>query len=222
MCIWACGWMVVQWLCCVYGSWFCQCSDHCYTGICHCWNLTLSADLMGFRVLCHRIDSADDDSVIEDSDGSSLMGSENDGSPGDNSLMRGCGVSGCGDSGGVKKFSSTSVDLCWGFSGSSANVLRNWYSSSACSSNSVEMWMSLGSKRFLSRLYWILGMCPMYTLRYMWYVLSVCLGVTKYPTPYMLLMYQLRSSSAEIAVRPWASQIGVDVVVWAIVSEYVI
>ena len=32
-------------------------------------------------------------------------------------------------------------------------------------------------------------------------------------------MYQLRSSGAEIGVRPWASRIGVDVVVCAIVSE---
>ena len=86
--------MVVRWLCCVYGSWFCQCSDHCYTGICHRCNLTLSTDLTGFRVLCRGIDSTDDDSVIEDSDGSSLMGSKNDGSSGDNSLMRGRGVSG--------------------------------------------------------------------------------------------------------------------------------
>ena len=35
-------------------------------------------------------------------------------------------------------------------------------------------------------------------------------------------MYQLRSSSAKIGIRLWASQIRVDVVVWAIVSEYVI
>ena len=39
------------------------------------------------------------------------------------SLTRGRGVSGCGDSGGVKKLSSSG--LCLGFSGSSANVLRN-------------------------------------------------------------------------------------------------
>ena len=32
-------------------------------------------------------------------------------------------------------------------------------------------------------------------------------------------MYQLRSSGTEIAVCPQASQIGVDVIVWAIVSE---
>ena len=35
----------------------------------------------------------------------------------------------------------------------------------------------------------------------------------------MLLVYQLRSSSAEIGVHPQASRIGVDVIVWAIVSE---
>ena len=57
---------------------------------------------MGFRVLCCGIDS---------SDGSSLIGSR--------------GVSGCGDSGGVKKLSSTSFDLCSGSSRSSANMLRN-------------------------------------------------------------------------------------------------
>ena len=51
---------------------------------------------------------------------------------------------------------------------------------------------------------------------------SICLGVTKYPAPYMLLMYQVRSSSAEIGIRPGASQIGVDVIVWAIVSEYAV
>ena len=79
--------------------------------------------------------------------------------------------------------------------------------------------MSLGSKRFLSRLYCISGMCSMHTLRYIWYVSSDCFCVTKCPGPYMLLMYQLRSSGAEIGIRPWASQIGVDVVVWAIVSE---
>ena len=49
---------------------------------------------------------------------------------------------------------------------------------------------------------------------------SSCLGVTKCPALYMLLMYQVRSSSAEIGIRPGASRIGVDVVVWAIVSEY--
>ena len=52
------------------------------------------------------------------------MDSKNDGSSGDSSLIRGRGVSGCGDSGGVKNF-STSSDSCLGFSGSSANVLRN-------------------------------------------------------------------------------------------------
>ena len=60
----------------------------------------------------------------------------------------------------------------------------------------------------------------MRTSRYIWYVPSACLGVTKCPAPYMLLMYQLRSSGTEIGVRPWTSRIGVDVVVWAIVSEY--
>ena len=79
---------------------------------------------MGFRVLCCGIDSADDDSVIEDSDGSSLMGSKNEGGSGNSSLIRGRGVSGCSNSGGVKKF-LTSVDLCSGFSRSSANMLRN-------------------------------------------------------------------------------------------------
>ena len=57
--------------------------DHCCTDIRHCWNLTLSADLMGVRVLCRGIDSTD---------GSSLMGSKNDGSSGDSSLIRGRGV----------------------------------------------------------------------------------------------------------------------------------
>ena len=33
-------------------------------------------------------------------------------------------------------------------------------------------------------------------------------------------MYQLRSSGTEIGIRPGASRIRVDVVVWAIVSEY--
>ena len=51
---------------------------------------------------------------------------------------------------------------------------------------------------------------------------SICFCVTKCPGPYMLLMYQLRSSSAEIGVCPGASQIRVDVVVWAIVSEYAV
>ena len=35
-------------------------------------------------------------------------------------------------------------------------------------------------------------------------------------------MYQLRSSGAENGIRPRASRIGVDVVVWAIVSEYAV
>ena len=35
-------------------------------------------------------------------------------------------------------------------------------------------------------------------------------------------MYRVRSSGAEIGVRPGASRIGVDVVVWAIVSEYAV
>ena len=51
---------------------------------------------------------------------------------------------------------------------------------------------------------------------------SICFCVTKCPAPYTLLMYQLRSSGAEISVRPQASRIGVDVVVWAIVSEYAV
>ena len=70
---------------------------------------------MAFRVLCHGIDSTG---------GSSLMGSRNDGSSGDSSLIRGRGVSGRGDSSGMKNF-STSSDSFLGFSGSSANVLRN-------------------------------------------------------------------------------------------------
>ena len=78
--------------------------------------MTLSADLIGFRVLCRRIDSTDS---------SSLMGSRNDDNLGDNSLIRGHGFSGCGDCSGVKNFSSTSVDSCSDFSRSSANVLRN-------------------------------------------------------------------------------------------------
>ena len=98
----------------VYGSGFRRCGDHCCTGIHHCWNLTLSADLMGVRVLCRGIDSTD---------GSSLMGSKNDGISGNSSLIRSRGVSGCSESGGVKKF-STSVDLCLGISGSFANMLR--------------------------------------------------------------------------------------------------
>ena len=208
-CVWACGWVVVWWLCCVYRSGLCRCSNHCCTGVCHCWNLTLSADLTGVRVLCCGIDSTD---------GSSLVGSKNGDDSGDSSLIRGCGISGCGDSGGVKKF-STSVDSCLGISGSSANVLRNWYSSNAHSNDLRLMWTSLGSKHFLSRLYCISGMCPMCMSQYIWYVLSVHLGVTKCPAPYMLLMYQVRSSGAEIGIRPGASRIGVDVVVWAIVSE---
>ena len=52
------------------------------------------------------------------------MGSRNDGGSGDSSLIRGRGVSGRSDSGGVKNF-LTSSDSCSGFSGSSANVLRN-------------------------------------------------------------------------------------------------
>ena len=80
----------------------------------HCWNLTLSADLTGVKVLCRGVDLTD---------GSSLMGSKNDGGSGDNSLIRGRGVSGCGDSGGVRN-SSSSVDSCLGISGSSANVLK--------------------------------------------------------------------------------------------------
>ena len=54
-------------------------------------------------------------------------------------------------------------------------------------------------------------------------ICAVCLfGVTKCSALYMLLMYQLRSSGAEVAVCPQVSQIGVDVVVWAIVSEYAV
>ena len=83
-----------------------------HSAVCHCWNLTLSADLTGFRVLCCRIDSTD---------GSSLMDSTNDGGLGDSSFIRGRGASGCSDSGGVENFLS-SVDSCLGFSGSSANV----------------------------------------------------------------------------------------------------
>ena len=59
----------------------------------------------------------------------------------------------------------------------------------------------------------------MCTLQYIWYVSSDCFCVTKCPGLYMLLMYQLRSSSAEIAIHPGASRIGVDVIVWAMVSE---
>ena len=86
----------------------------CCAGIRHCWNLTLSADLMGVKVLCRRVDLTD---------GSSLMGSKNDGGSGDNSLIRGRGFLGIGDSGGVKNFSISS-DSCSGISGSSANVLK--------------------------------------------------------------------------------------------------
>ena len=111
----------------------------------------MSADLTGVKVLCCGIDSTD---------GSSLMGSKNDGSSGDSSLIRGCGVRGCGDSGGVKKFSISS-DSCSGISGSSANVLRNQYSSNVRSNDLRLMWTSLGSKRFLSESYCISGMCPM-------------------------------------------------------------
>ena len=62
-------------------------------------------------------------SGTDSADGSSLMGSENDDNSGDSSLIRGHGVLGCGDCDGVKNFSA--VDSCSGFSGSSANVLRN-------------------------------------------------------------------------------------------------
>ena len=99
----------------VNGFRFGWCSGHCCVDIHHCWNLTLSVDLTGFRVLCRGIDLTD---------GSSLMGSRNGDDLGDSSLIRGHGVSGCSDSGGVKKF-LTSVDSFSGISGSSANVLRN-------------------------------------------------------------------------------------------------
>ena len=124
-CIWICSRKVIWWPCCVNGFGFGRCSGHCCIGVRHCWNLTLSVDLTGFKVLCHGIDLVDDNSVVEVSDGSSLMGSKNDGSPGDSSLIRGRGVSGCGNCGGVKNFSLTSVDSFSGFSRSSANVLRN-------------------------------------------------------------------------------------------------
>ena len=138
-----------------------------------------------------------------------------------NSVHLGRGVSGCGDSGGVRK-SSISVDSCSGISGSSANVLRNRYSSNVRSNDLRLMWMSLGSKRFLSELYCISGMCPMSMSRYIWYVPSACTCVTKCPAPYTLLMYRVRSSGAEIGIRPGASRIGVDVVVWAMASEYAV
>ena len=70
--------------------------------------------MTGVKVLCRGVDLTD---------GSSLMGSKNNGGSGDNSLVRGRGFSGSGDSGGVKNFSISS-DLCSGFSGSSANVLK--------------------------------------------------------------------------------------------------
>ena len=89
---------------------------------------------MGVRVLCRGIDSTD---------GSSLVGSRNDGGSDDSSLIGGRGVLGRGDSGGVKNF-STSSDSCSGFSGSSANMLRNWYSSNARSNGLRLMWTSLG------------------------------------------------------------------------------
>ena len=113
-CVWSRGWVVIGWLCCVYGSGFGRGSDHWCSGIRHCWNLTLSADLTGVKVLCCGVDLTD---------GSSLMGSKNNDGSSDSSLIRGCGVSGCGDSGGVRN-SSSSVDSCSGISGSSANVLK--------------------------------------------------------------------------------------------------
>ena len=76
--------------------------------------------MTGVEVLCRGIDLTD--------------------GSGDSSLIGGRGVSGCGDSGGVRNSpSSSSSDSCSGISGSSANVLKKWYSLSACSSNSVEM-----------------------------------------------------------------------------------
>ena len=53
-------------------------------------------------------------------------------------------------------------------------------------------------------------------------MLSACLCVTKCPALYMLLMYQVRSSGTEIGICPGASWIRVDVIVWAIVSEYLV
>ena len=102
-CIWSRGWVVTGWLCCVYGPGFSRCSDHCCTGVRHCWNLTLSAELTGVKVLCCGIDLTD--------------------GSGDSSLIGGRGVSGCGDSGGVRN-SSSSVDSCSGISGSFANMLK--------------------------------------------------------------------------------------------------
>ena len=175
-----------------------------------------------FKIQCCGIDLVDSNSVIdvEGSGDSSLMGS--DGSSGDNSLIEGCGVGGSGDSGGVKKLSLTSVDSSSGSYGSSVNVLRNWYSSVMCSSNLVVMMMSLGSKHFLSRLYWISGMCPMHTLQYMWYVPSDCHCVMKCPALYILLIYLLKSSRAKVVICPWVNQIVGFCVVWAILSEYAV
>ena len=53
-------------------------------------------------------------------------------------------------------------------------------------------------------------------------MLSACLCVTKCPVLYTLLIYWVRSSGTEIGVCPGASRIGMDVVVWAIVSEYAV
>ena len=103
-------WEIVWRLSCVDG----RCSDHWFNSIRHCWNLTLSADLTGVKVLCRGVDLTD---------GSSLMGSKSGNGLGDSSLIRGRGVSGCGDSGGVRN-SSSSVDSCLGIAGSSANVLK--------------------------------------------------------------------------------------------------
>ena len=99
---------------------------------------------------------------VKDSGDSSLIGSNTS----DNYLMENFSVSGSGDSGGVKKLSLTSVGLFLQISGSSANMLRNQYSSVTHSSNSVVMITSLGLKHFSSRLYWISGMCPMCMLQY--------------------------------------------------------
>ena len=103
-------WEIIRRLGCVDG----RCSDHWFNGIRHCWNLTLSADLTGVKVLCRGVDLTD---------GSSLMGFRSDDGSSDSSLIRGRGVSGCGDSGGVRN-SSSSVDSCLGISRSSANVLK--------------------------------------------------------------------------------------------------
>ena len=82
-----------------------------------------------------------------------------------NSLMRGRGVSGCGDSGGVRNSpSSSSSDLCSGFSGSS-KVLRGWYSFSAFWRCVKSRCTFLGSKRFLLRLYSIPEISPICMLR---------------------------------------------------------